>query len=157
MTQQYILFRVGTNQYGLDIRYVKGIEKYASVTPVPDAPQFIEGIINLRGEVIPIFGLRRKFGLPKTKPTEETKLIVANCQDLQLAFEVDQVLEIFKQEEKDAHTVPELAKNDTTNYMGNILHTGKGLAIVLDVNHMFTQAEKESFLHTIEQMTEDMK
>jgi len=156
MIQQYILFRVGTNQYGLDIRYVKGIEKYASVTPVPEAPQFIEGMINLRGEVIPIFGLRRKFGLPKIKPTEETKLIVTNCQGLQLAFEVDQVLEIFKQEE-DAHTVPQLAKNDTTSYMENILHTGNGLAIILNVNHMFTQAEKESFMHTIEQMTEDMK
>ena len=154
MAEQKVLFHVDKELYGLDIRYVRGIEKYVNITPVPNAPDYIEGIINLRGEIIPIFNLRRKFGLEKVRPTEETKLIISNSQGIPIAFEVDCVSEILTIEEETAHKVPAIVRSDKTDYAGKIINTGKGLAIILDINGIFTKEEKQMVEKTLERTKE---
>ena len=72
-----ILFHVGNEVYGIGILNIRGIEKVANIFPIPNAPSYISGIINLRGDVIPVFNLRDKFGLPSEPVTDATKLIIA--------------------------------------------------------------------------------
>jgi purine-binding chemotaxis protein CheW len=156
MIEQKVLFYVDKEMYGLDIGQVRGIEKYVNITPVPNAPDYIEGIINLRGEIIPIFNLRRKFGLNKIRPTEETKLIVTNSQGMPLAFQVDRVAEILTLEEEKELDVPLIVRNDKTDYAGKIVDTGKGLAVLLDINGIFTKEEREVFEKTLDRAREAM-
>lgn len=154
MTEQKVLFHIGKELYGLDIRYVRGIEKYVNITPVPNSPDYIEGIINLRGEIIPIFNLRRKFGLEKVRATDETKLIISNSQGMPIAFEVDGVAEILTLDDEKAHNVPLLVRSDKTDYAGKIADTGKGLAVILDINGVFTKEERAAFEKTLESTQE---
>lgn len=154
MAEQKVLFHIGEQLYGLDIRYVRGIEKYVNITPVPNSPDYIEGIINLRGEIIPIFNLRRKFGLEKVRATEETKLIISKSQGMPIAFEVDCVAEILTLDDENAHEVPLLVKGDATDYAGRIADTGKGLAVILDINGIFTKEERAAFERTMERTKE---
>lgn len=156
MTEQKVLFHIGEELYGLDIRYVRGIEKYINVTPVPNTPDYVEGIINLRGEIIPILNLRRKFGMERTNPTEETKLIISNSQGMPIAFEVDKVAEILTLEDERAHDVPLLVRGEKTNYAGKIADTGKGLAMILDINGVFTNEERNVFEKALESNQEAM-
>jgi len=158
MAEQNVLFYVGTGLYGVDIRYVKGIEKYANIVPVPDTPNYIEGIINLRGELIPIFSLRSKFGMPKAAPTEETKLIIINSNNMLVAFEVDCVAEIMTMENEHGHAVPNILKNQKTDYAGKIVHTKKGvLAVLLDMNGILTEEERAACENTLEKTKEMQK
>ena len=87
-----IVFRVGNELYGIDIQYVNAIEKDQDIVRVPNASSSIKGIINLRGDIIPVYSLRDKFKLPQAPG--DTKLIIANLPDMKLAIEVDEVEEI---------------------------------------------------------------
>lgn len=150
MAEQKVLFHIDKELYGIDIRYVRGIEKYVDVTPVPNVPDYIEGMINLRGEIIPILNLRRKFGMEKVRPTEETSLIVSNSRGMPIAFEVDRVAEILTLEDDKAHEVPMMIRSDKTNYAGIIADTGRGLAVILDIDGVFTKDERTAFEKTLE-------
>lgn len=150
MAEQKVLFHIDKEVYGIDIRYVRGIEKYVDVTAVPNTPDYIEGIINLRGEIIPILNLRRKFGMERTRPTEETSLIVSNSKGMPIAFEVDRVAEILTLEDDKAHEVPLIVRSDKTDYAGIIADTGKGLAVILDINGVFTKDERAAFEKTLQ-------
>lgn len=154
MVEQKVLFHIDKEVYGIDIRYVRGIEKYVDVTPIPNVPDYIEGMINLRGEIIPILNLRRKFGLKKVRPTEETSLIVSNSKGMPIAFEVDRVAEILTLEDEKAHEVPLIVRSDKTDYAGIIADTGKGLAVILDINGVFTNEERKAFEKTLESTKE---
>ena len=149
MAEQKVLFHIDKEVYGIDIRYVRGIEKYVDVTPVPNTPDYIEGMINLRGEIIPILNLRRKFGMERARPTEETSLIVSNSKGMPIAFEVDRVAEILTLEDDKAHEVPLFVRSDKKDYAGIIADTGKGLAVILDINGVFTKDERAAFEKTL--------
>ena len=156
MAEQKVLFYIGKELYGLDISYVRGIEKYVNITPVPNAPDYIEGIINLRGEIIPIFNLRRKFGMEKVRPTEETTLIISKSQGMPIAFEVDRVAEILTLEDEKTHETPMLVRSEKTDYVGKIADTGTGLAVILDINGIFTKEEREAVERTMERTKDAM-
>lgn len=154
MAEQKVLFHINKEVYGIDIRYVRGIEKYVDVTPIPNVPDYIEGMINLRGEIIPILNLHSKFGLEKARPTEETSLIISNSKGMPIAFEVDRVAEILTLENEKAHEVPALIRSEKTDYAGIIADTGKGLAVILDINGVFTKEERKAFEKTLESTKE---
>ncbi len=92
---QQVIFKLDHEEYGLNIMQVNGIEKYQEVVKVPNSPKYIEGIINLRGEVLPIYSLRKKFNLEEKEVNEDTKIIVVNTNDMMIGFVVDSVSEIF--------------------------------------------------------------
>ncbi|MDD6208715.1 MAG: chemotaxis protein CheW, partial [Clostridiales bacterium] len=75
-----VLFYVANEVYGIDVASVQGIEKYVNIIPVPNAPSYIEGLINLRGVVIPVFSIRNKFKLPEIAVTEETRMIIVRSK-----------------------------------------------------------------------------
>jgi purine-binding chemotaxis protein CheW len=92
---QQVIFKLDKEEYGLDIMKVNGIEKYQEVVKVPNSPEYIEGIINLRGEVLPIYSLRKKFNLVPKPMDDETKIIVTYTNDMKVGFVVDAVTEIL--------------------------------------------------------------
>src|SRR5512133_3128779 len=87
-------FRIGGEDYAVDIMRVREIISPLPVTPVPRAPAFIEGVIRLRSEVIPVVDVRKRFGLPPAPPTRRTKFIVVRIGGRRLALVVDEVTEV---------------------------------------------------------------
>ncbi|HHV77156.1 MAG TPA: chemotaxis protein CheW [Syntrophothermus lipocalidus] len=93
---QVVVFKLGQEEYAVDILSVQEINKLLRVTRVPKAPYCIEGVINLRGNVIPLINLHKRFGLGKLEKTEETRIIVFEYQDIRAGIIVDEVTEVSR-------------------------------------------------------------
>ncbi|PKM45537.1 MAG: chemotaxis protein CheW [Firmicutes bacterium HGW-Firmicutes-8] len=93
--RQYVIFKLGAEVFGLDINKVKEIIVYQETTNIPGSGQLIEGIINLRGSVIPIFNLRRKFGFPEAEKTRSARIVVVEANDSTVGIVVDGVSEVL--------------------------------------------------------------
>ena len=96
--KKQIIFKIGDGVYGIDVVKVMGIEKDIPVIPIPNAPECVKGIINLRGDVIPVYSIREKFNLPDAQ-LDTKELIIAKSQGVVIAIEVDVVKEIIELDE----------------------------------------------------------
>ena len=146
-----ILCNVGEQVYGIDLVHVKGIEKYMNIIPVPNSPDYIEGIINLRGDVIPVFNIYAKFQQPKAAITEQTKLIIVKSNDMLIAFMVDDVSEIVEIEDNEFQPVPKIVKNEATSYIKSIIQVKDRLVVVFNVDGILTEMEQAKLQDLIEE------
>jgi len=109
-------FRVGGEDYAIDIMRVREIINLLPVTPVPRAPSFIEGVIRLRSEVIPVVDVRKRFGLAPGAPTRKTKLIVARVGGRRLALIVDEVTEVVRLLRSEIRPAPSFADDGAPRF-----------------------------------------
>lgn len=93
--KQYIVIRFNKEQFGININYIQNIVRMTSITRVPNVPNYIKGVINLRGEIIPIMSLRIKLGLEPDKITNQTRIIIVNMNDNLVGLFVDEVMEVL--------------------------------------------------------------
>lgn len=149
-----VVLKLGEEEYGVDISLVNAIESYQQVVPVPNAASYIKGIINLRGEVIPVYDLRKKFNMPAYDGSnEERKLIVIKLPDLLIALDVDGVSEIHDFSEKDIVPMPGLVINEDTKVFKRVAHVDGRLIVLMDVNGLLSPEEMEN----VKKMKEDLK
>lgn len=146
-----VVFKLDKELYGLDINKVQGIEKEQQVVRVPNTATYIKGIMNLRGDVIPVYSLRKKFGMPETNSTDIQYIIVRPNGSL-LALEVDSVDEIHNVEAEDVHIVPAIVNSADTRYFDKVLKTSRGLIITIDIDKLLSNEEMEQ----IEQMKDSL-
>lgn len=139
-----VIFKLDNEEYGLDIMNVNAIEKYTNVVRVPNASKFIQGIINLRGDVIPVYSLRIKFGLQPKEPDEETKLIITKSKGMLIAFEVDSVAEILEINQEDISEAPMIVKTVDTSYINQVAHIEGRMIILLDLGEILSENEKNN-------------
>ncbi|KNY28358.1 chemotaxis protein CheW [Pseudobacteroides cellulosolvens] len=121
-TIQFVVFVLSDEEYGLDIQIVNTIEKMIPITRVPKTPKFIKGVINLRGDIVPIMDLKERFGLPQIEETEETRIIIVKFEDVQMGIIVDEVKEVIYINEEQIESTTSLAKE---GLMENVLGAGK--------------------------------
>jgi purine-binding chemotaxis protein CheW len=145
-----VVFKIGGQLFGIDIGSVQSIEKQISVVPVPNATPYIKGIVNLRGEVIPVYSLKRKFNMKDDVMSDSS--IIVETNSIRIALEVDEVIEIGAVEEGAVTTMPYIIRSGETKYMTHIVHSGKDLIIIIDVDELLTQQEAES----LKKMKDDM-
>jgi purine-binding chemotaxis protein CheW len=145
-----VIFKLEDEEYGLDIMNVNAIEKHTNVVRVPNASKFIQGIINLRGDVIPVYSLRTKFGLPQKKASDETKLIITKSNNMLIAFEVDSVAEILEIDNKNITIAPSIVKTIDTAYIDKVANLDGRMIILLDLGGILSDNEKESIEKMIE-------
>ena len=93
---QIVSFKIGNEEFGLDILRVQEIIRLQDLTRVPNSPDFVDGVINLRGKVIPVIGLRKRFGLEEQAHDKETRIVVLEVQNMVLGFIVDAVSEVLR-------------------------------------------------------------
>ncbi|MGB8452254.1 MAG: chemotaxis protein CheW [Anaerocolumna sp.] len=139
-----VIFTLGGEEFGLDIMLVNAIEKYTDLIPIPNAPSYIRGIINLRGEVIPVFSLRRKFGLAEKKMDDNTKLIITKSNDIFLAYEVDAVKEILEISAENISETPAIVKSLHTSYIQCVANINGRMILLLNHNGILSVKEQES-------------
>ena len=138
-----IVFRVGNELYGIDIQYVNAIEKDQDIVRVPNASSSIKGIINLRGDIIPVYSLRDKFKLPQAPG--DTKLIIANLPDMKLAIEIDDL------QEDEIRDFPSIATNHDTVYFVKVANKAGRLILIIDIHNLLTADEAEDAKQLMEE------
>ena len=138
-----VVFKLGQEEYGLDILIVNAIETYSGVVPVPNAPDYILGMLNLRGEVIPVFSLRVKFGLPEATLDHE-QLIITRTKDMVVGFKVDAVCGIVEFAAKEISEVPLIVRSDRTKYAKFVANKDGKMIVLLDHEGILDAKEKGS-------------
>ena len=139
---QQVIFRLDHEEYGLNIMQVNGIEKHQEVVKVPNSPKYIEGIINLRGEVLPIYSLRKKFNLEPKETDDETKIIVVNTNDMMIGFVVDSVSEILQIEEETIEQAPKIVTGINRKYIKSVAKQEGRMIILIDIDLIVSDEEK---------------
>lgn len=148
-----VVFTVGNQEYGVDIGLVRGIEKVQEIVRVPNSNPDIKGIINLRGDIIPIYSLRHHFKMDEVQQTEETKFIVVNTHGLLIALEVESVEEIHRVEESMLYDIPVIVKSEDTEYIDRVLNVNGRLILILNIDNLLTSEEAEK----VQKMVNDIK
>ena len=144
---QLVAFGVADGDYAVDIMRIKEIINPVPVTPMPKAPPFIEGVIELRGAILPIVDVRKRFDLPTTAPTRATKYLIVSV-DLGehraiVGLVVDRVSEPLRVPKSDIKPAPRLSVSERAYFTGVVAHHGKML-MVLDVDALLSSAEKQT-------------
>jgi len=141
---QFVVFRLGKEEYGVNIMQVKEIVTYKEPTKVPNTPDFIEGIINLRGQIIPIVSLKKRFNISGELINDETRIIVMNLDSKQVGFIVDAASEVRTISEEDIENAPDIVAGIERKYITGIGKIGEKILILLDLDKLFSKEEKES-------------
>ena len=128
--EEFLSFTLGDEHYGVDILKVQEIRGYDSVTRLPDAPDYIKGVINLRGTIVPIFDLRARFGDGVTSPTKNHVVVVMSVGDKWVGILVDAVSDILTVSKDDIHNVPEGNSTDTELLSGIVTHDSRMVGLI---------------------------
>jgi purine-binding chemotaxis protein CheW len=131
---QLVSFKIGAEEFGVDILKVQEINKMTQITKVPNAPDFVEGVINLRGRVIPIIDLRTRLGLEKIDHTKDTRIIVVELDGKTVGFIVDAVNEVLRIPANITEKPPELVAGIDADYITAVGKLEDRLLILLDLD-----------------------
>jgi purine-binding chemotaxis protein CheW len=154
-TVQVVVFRLAGGEFAAPIEQVQEIIRPGAITRVPRAPDWVEGVINLRGSLVPVVDLRRRLGLPTEVGGELTRIIVTDSQGSRTGLVVDGVREVLKVPEAAVEEVPEMLVRevDTTGVAG-VVNLDRRLILVLDFAALLS-AEERAALASLEQMAPD--
>jgi len=144
-TGKYLTFTLADEEYGIGILKVKEIIGMMAITSVPRTPDFVKGVINLRGKVIPVIDLRLKFGMPSIEYTDRTCIIVveidADDMTIQIGIVVDAVSEVLNIKEEEIENAPSFGTSLNTDYILGMAKIDKGVKILLDIDRVLSAKE----------------
>jgi purine-binding chemotaxis protein CheW len=141
-TLQAVTFALGSEEYGVDIAQVQEINRMVTITHVPRAPQFMEGVINLRGQLIPIIDLRTRFGMERSERTKHTRIVVTEIGSKRIGMVVDSVSEVLRIPVEQIEDAPDLVAGVDTEYIRGVGKMGDRLIIMLDLGRVISGSEK---------------
>ena len=144
---QLVTFGIGDEEFGVDILRVQEIIRTMEITKVPRAQDFVEGVINLRGKVIPIIDLRRRFGLPSRKHDKHTRIIVIELYDIIVGFVVDSVSEVLRIPASTVETPPSVVSGVEAEYIRGVGKLQDRLLILIDLDRLLSTESLESLGH----------
>lgn len=141
---KYLTFKLGREEYGLELVRVREIIALMDITPVPLAPDYVRGVMNLRGRVIPVVDLRRKFGMQPTEDHDRKCIIVCdvlrNDQPIQMSVLVDAVSEVLHIRAADIEDAPTFSAGVETSFIHGIAKAKSGVKILLDIDIVLSAA-----------------
>ncbi len=140
---QLVTFKLGTEEFGVDILKVQEINKMMNITKIPNAPAFIEGVINLRGKIIPIVDLRKRLGFKEQPYDKSTRIIVVELEGLVLGFIVDSVSEVLRIPENTIEPPPSMVAGIESEYIEGVGKLDDRLLILLELKKVFSSPERK--------------
>ena len=140
---QLVTFSIGDEEFGVDILKVQEIIRTMEITKVPRAPMFVEGVINLRGKVIPIIDLRKRFGLETKSHDKNTRIIVIEITNMIVGFVVDSVSEVLRIPASTVEPPPPVVAGLESEYISGVGKLEDRLLILLDLNRLLSREEKD--------------
>lgn len=134
-TSQFIVIKLGNEQYGINIKYIDNIVRLQHITRVPKVPPYLKGVINLRGEVIPVMSIRIKMGLPVDEITKSSRIIIIKLETQgTIGIIVDEVKEVVTLELEQIEKVSYDSKDEKENFISGVGKCDDGLISLLDLN-----------------------
>ena len=140
---QVVSFNLHEEEYAIEITKVKEIILLEGVTHVPQMPDFIEGIINLRGNIIPVIDLRKRFNLPCSEQTDQTRIVVTRMDERIVGLIVDSVSQVMKIPHGDIQEPPDTIAGVAGEYLEGIGKTDNRMILLLDIEKIMTNVEKQ--------------
>jgi purine-binding chemotaxis protein CheW len=128
-----VCFRLGDEEYGIEISGVQEINRMMPITRVPRAPEFMKGVINLRGQLIPIIDLRLRFGMPSVEATKSTRIVVAEIGHSRVGMIVDGVSEVVKLPVEHIEAAPDMITDAEAGYIKGVGKYGERLIVLLEL------------------------
>jgi len=141
---QLVTFTISNEEFGLDILRVQEIIRTMEITRVPRAPEFVEGVINLRGKVIPIIDLRRRFGMESKKHDSQTRIIVVEIHSMIVGFVVDSVSEVLRIQSSTVEPPPAVVSGIESEYISGVGKLEDRLLILIDLDKLLSEDEHGS-------------
>lgn len=139
---QLACFKVGMESYALDIMRIKEIIRPQKLTPIPKAPSFIEGVINLRGAVIPVADMRKRFDQPISAENRKNRIVVCSLAGKIIGLLVDEVTEVRRYGRNEIAPSPQFIKGPQADYFLGVARSGEELIMLIDLEKVLSTEEK---------------
>ena len=156
---QYLSFNLDDEIFAMDISKVREVLEFKSVTKVPQTPDFMRGVINLRGSVVPVIDLKKKFGMGETQKAVNTCVIITDVilddETIVLGAMADSVEEVFDLEPENIEPAPRIGTHMNTEFLKGMGKKGDEFMLILDINKVFTSEELLDVQAGSEQMEEE--
>lgn len=138
---QLVSFEVGKECFAVPITKIQEIIRITNIVTIPKSPEFVEGVINLRGKVIPVVDLKKRFVLPEKEHDSRTRIVVAEIEGLTIGLIVDAVAEVMRAEASSFEKTPSLVAGVEQRFIEGIVKDGEQMFIVLDLDKLFSLSE----------------
>ena len=147
---QLVTFQLGEELYGVDIMDVKEVVKIQNVRPIPNAPYYVEGIFNLRGEIIPIIALHKRFNIKSVPKTEDDEIeggfIILNIDNSKIGIIIDKVARVVSVKGEDVKDPPQMLSGIGTEYIEGVIREDNGYLIMLNIRKVFNANELQKII-----------
>ncbi len=150
-----VTFILNNQRYGIEILNVRAIERCEGISPVLGAPDYIEGVVNIRGEMIPVYSISRKFSLATRPIDSESRLVIVNLPELPVAILVDGIEGIVNVTESHTAERPKLMEVSATNFVGRVVEVDKKIMLLLDMNSLIPKEERKAMIDMLTKGKQD--
>lgn len=138
---QWVTFHLCGETYGVDVMQVQEVLRHTEIAPVPGAPAYVIGIINLRGNVVTVIDTRHRFGLEPGDVTDNTRIVVIEADKHVVGILVDSVAEVVYLRQSEIETAPNVGNEESAKFIQGVCHKNNELLILIELNKMLTQDE----------------
>jgi len=138
---QWVTFRLAGETYGVNVMQVQEVLRYTEIAPVPGAPNYVLGIINLRGNVVTVIDTRNRFGLASGEITDNTRVVIIETDGHVIGILVDSVAEVVYLRQSEIETAPNVGNDESAKFIQGVCHKNDELLILIELNKLLTDTE----------------
>ena len=138
---QLVTFRLKDETYGINVMQVQEVLRVTEIAPVPGAPTYVLGIINLRGNVVTVIDTRSRFGLPTGEVDDASRIVIIESEEQVVGILVDSVAEVVELRQSEIDSAPSIGNDESSRYIQGVASREEGLLIVVDLNKLLTEEE----------------
>jgi purine-binding chemotaxis protein CheW len=144
--RQHVVFKLGNETYGIDIININEITENKKTTKVPNSPYYIEGVVNLRGNIVPVIDLKKRFNIKSSHRNENNRVIIVNIEGRQVGFLVDEASQVITLKEEDIDIPPEIIASVNSKFIVGIGQINEEIIMILDLKAIILSSEKDGEL-----------
>ncbi|MEZ2744786.1 chemotaxis protein CheW [Halopseudomonas bauzanensis] len=138
---QWVTFRLDNETYGINVMQVQEVLRHSEIAPVPGAPSYVLGIINLRGNVVTVIDTRQRFGLTPAPVTDQTRIVIIEADRQVIGILVDSVAEVVYLRQSEIETAPNVGTDESAKFIQGVSNKNDELLILVDLEKMMTEDE----------------
>ena len=138
---QWVTFKLVGETYGINVMQVQEVLRYSEIAPVPGAPPYVLGIINLRGNVVTVIDTRHRFGLEPGEVTDNTRIVIIEADKHVVGILVDSVAEVVYLRQSEIETAPNVGNDDSAKFIQGVCHKNNELLILIELDKLLTDEE----------------
>lgn len=138
---QWVTFRLAGETYGINVMQVQEVLRYSEIAPVPGAPSYVLGIVNLRGNVVTVLDTRNRFGLPPTEVSDQTRIVIIEADKHVIGILVDAVAEVVYLRQSEIEIAPNVGNEESAKFIQGVCHKNDELLILVELDKLLTDEE----------------